>query len=163
MVKFNLFNAIDLVDRQDFRTLQRHFADPEWLREFQNTLAYILPRIITTDTDDRKLAQRIKALHTVEPFIALNREHPDLVMQLVLLHLGGFGKTRHAFNRKDAEVVKLMDFIRIFTPDVREEEIALWCKAQDQETISDLTMRAGLQRKDADGIVKSWRTFLAKS
>lgn len=163
MVKFNLFSAIDLVDRQDFRSLQRLFGDPEWLREFQNTLSYILPKIITTDVDDRKLALRIAALERVEPFIALNRDHPDLVTQLMLLHLGGFGKTRHTFNRKDADVGRLLEFIRIFTPDAREEEITIWCSTQDQDSINNLTMRAGLQRKDADAIVKSWKACRAKS
>ena len=139
------------------------FAENEVERkELDNLLGYLLPLWFTGISGSADQFQMVLQFneHANTSWNEL-KDHPEL--RAKLLAALGLGKTvQHEFHKRDISrsPKQLTALLTTRYPDIREEEIALWCSVNNETAVKELCDQYGLQEKDRDAIVAEYRKVL---
>lgn len=151
------------LDQQNFglyRKLKENEAD---CKEIEKMLGYTLPLWMIgsmNDGDHAELLWRFNRMANAGWYTSLAK-HPEL--RCKLLACVGLGReTRHNFVKvtKAPSSTELEDLLRMKYPDIRSNEVLLWCRRNDEETVRDFAAVYGLQEDETDKVVSEYRKFV---
>lgn len=128
-------------------------------KELDRMLGYILPVWVSgidSPRDQYEMVFRFNENVNLD-WRELNN-HPELRAK-VLAAIGGGRTVRHDFHFRQAagKQVNLSDLLERRYPDIRKDEIALWCTVNNESALIELCRNYGIQEKDQDAILLEHR------
>lgn len=157
--KINLDVVLKHLDTNNLE-IYSAFAHQEVERkELDTLLGYVLPvwmSGIASNGEQYEMILRFNE-HVNQRWNEL-KDHPELRMK-VLAVVGPGRPVRHQFHRRDAVAThaNLTTLLRQRYPDIRKEEVALWCSVNNEAQLGEFCDEHGVQEKERDVIVNEYR------
>jgi hypothetical protein len=128
-------------------------------KELTRLLDYVLPLWMTGIGSSIEQYEMVLAFNQhVNSSWAELKNHPEL--RAKLLGVIGSGKpVRHEFHKREAATsqTSLTGLLTMCYPDIRNDEVALWCTVNNEATLRELCDRYGVQETDRHGIIAEYR------
>jgi hypothetical protein len=128
-------------------------------KELERLLGYMLPVWMSSIENSQDQYEMVLRFNE---FVNLNwselKGHPEL--QAKVLAAIGTGKVvRHDYHMRKQSTVqtKLSDLLLQKYPDIRSEEIGLWCAVNNEAALRELCERYGVQSTERDTIFAQYR------
>lgn len=157
--KINLDVVLKHIDANNLG-IYAAFAHQEVERkEVDTLLGYILPLWVSgIASNDAQYDMIMRFNEQVNLRWNELKDHPELRMK-VLAAIGTGRTVRHQFHKRDnvASHTNLTALLRRRYPDIRREEIALWCSVNNEAQLVEFCDEYGVQEKERDVIVNEYR------
>jgi hypothetical protein len=160
--KLDLFAVLGLLDENELSIYSTLKGDADMLKEFEQAVGWLLPHWMTGSNSESDLVDLTTAFNEYcnGGWFAL-REHPDL--QAKLLACCGLGsKTRHKFfkPKKDKVLTRISNLLKVKYPDIRDEEVLVWCRLNDKKDVQDLAEAWGYQKDEVKKVLDSYKKVM---
>ena len=159
-MKLELTETLRSLDQGDMTLYDR--LKPDQRKELEKNISWMIPQWMTgsyNEDDHRNLVFMFDEV--CNPGWGSFYGHPEL--QTKLLAAMGMGTTRHRFFRptgaRRGRTAALMELACMVQEDIREEELALFCRSTDIEELNDLMNDAGVQMDQRKEIETQWQKF----
>jgi hypothetical protein len=161
MTKYNINLNVVLraIDSKNFELYQAFRHQEVERKELDRMLGYILPIWVSGIASS---SEQIDMTFAFNQYINIGwREldkHPE--MRAKLLALIGPGHTvRHDFHLREATAnqTNLGKLLLLRYPDIRKDEINLWCSVNNEAALLDMCNQYGIQAKERDAILVEYR------
>lgn len=162
MAKLNLTVLLKHFDLKNMSVYEAYKSNDAERKELEQMLQYILPLWVSGVATAREQIEILFNFneHINEGWWELGK-HPEL--QAKLLASIGLGKqVKHDFQyrHKKNNTNKLNEFLRLRYPDVRIDEIRLWCLTNSEKVLSSLLDDYGIQNSEQTIILSEYRKVL---
>lgn len=163
-MKLDIQDVLSRLDKNDLHVFDSFSVNSTERVELSKNISWMIPQWATAAYTDAAHRNAVIMFDTLcNPGWGAFYKHPEL--QTKLLGVIGSGKTvRHRFFRPSYSGNRnymnsmLVDMIRVDHPDIRDNEVLLWCKTHDEEIVIDLMDADGIiSEKDRKEILKMYR------
>jgi hypothetical protein len=154
-----LLKHLDLRNQALYEAL-RH--NEEERKELDRMLAYILPLWMSGATDPK---EQIRLALSFNQHVNISwwelDGHPELRAK-ILAAIGPGRVIRHDFQaRTNTKITALKDLLSRLYPDIRQDEVQLWCSKNSEATLIELCSDLGMQEKERDTIITEYRNTVS--
>lgn len=159
-------NFTIILKHLDLRNLELYEAfrqNAEERKEFDRVLSYVLPLWYsgTVNGDDQISLALTFNRHVNIGWWDLDG-HPEL--RAKVLGAIGLGRVvKHDFHYRDQRRGEnvLLAFLSLRYPDIRKDEIQLWCSTNSEAALTELCLAYGVQEKERIQIIEAYRKVAA--
>lgn len=157
--KFDLFFVLKELDKNNLKIYESFENEEDLKKEIDKLLSWLLPQWMSASSNDdveKFLTERVNFICNKSWFKI--RNHPKL--QAKLLSSCGPGKPiRHRYVKKHhtSSVPNIRILLEAGYPDIKEEEIILWCKKNSPQQVKEFAEENGYQQNEVDEIMKEYK------
>lgn len=161
--KLDLFAVLGLLDKNELAVYPTLRGDADMLKEFEQMVGWLLPQWMTGANSEDDLIYLTLAFNEIcnTRWFELSR-HPEL--QAKLLAACGTGRaTRHKFfkAKKNKVLTQISNLLSVKYPDIRDDEVLIWCQLNDQKDVKDLAEACGYQKDEVKKVLESYKRVIA--
>lgn len=156
--RLNLSVILKHLDSNNFEVYECYRQNEADRKEFDRMLAYILPLWMSGVQNGRDQVALTLAFnqHVNIGWRELDGHHE--LRAKVLAAIGPGKPLRHDFHlREQRKQNALTELLVRRYPDIRKDEVGLWCRRNSEANLIDLARDHGLQQKDIDRILEEYR------
>lgn len=153
-----ILKHLDQRNLEVYEALRHHEAER---KELDQLLAYVLPLWMSGTLNGidqyRLMVGFNERINTVWWGL---QNHPELRAKL-LATIGPGHPLQHDFHaRARRRMTALMDLLSQACPDIREDEVQLWCSTNSEAALIEMCSNYGVQEKDRESIVNEYRNLV---
>jgi hypothetical protein len=162
-VKLNLSVILKHLDTRNLEIYEAFRSNEAERKELDKNLAYLLPLWFSgTYSGEDQLTMMLDFNRHVNLEWSALDGHPEL--RAKVLGAIGLGRAvKHDFHYRERRATEnaLTAFLNNRYPDIRKDEIALWCLRNSEATLVDMCSIYGIQEKETADIVESYRKVIS--
>lgn len=161
--RLNLSVLLKHLDQRNLGLYEAFRHDAEDRKELERLLAYVLPLWVAGSDNGR---DQIAILIEFNRHVNLNwnelSAHPELRAK-VLGSIGLGYQVRHDFHYRPTRqrITVLGDLLTQRYPDIRTDEIRLWCMVNSEANLIELCAHCGVQQHEREPILNEYRKVVA--
>ncbi len=155
----DLFGVLRMLDKQNMNIHDSLRDNPDALKELEKNAGWMLPMWMTASQSEGEHKQLIRNFEQKANGV-WESTYGNPILQLRLLAACGTGRTsRHKFYKKDntkyGELV--LNLLREITPDIRQDEVEMWVRNNDEHSTEELARLCGYQEKEIKALLTEFR------
>jgi predicted PolB exonuclease-like 3'-5' exonuclease len=154
----DLFVVLGYLDQRNLGVHEALSEDPDILKELERSVGWLLPQWMTGASRDDVLEEIATKFdeHCNKRWFELS-SNPKLQTKL-LACCGTGNKVRHRFfkPKRATSASKMTEMLRHKYVDIREHEVALWCRRNSKADFKELAMALGYQPVEVKELVKAY-------
>jgi hypothetical protein len=158
--KINLNVVLKHLDRHNLEIYEAFKHKEVERKELDRLLGYVLPIWVSGIASSREQYDMVFQFNE-QVNLGWNelKDHPELRLK-VLASIGPGKEVRHDFHMRDQKPKPYANLTALLTrryPDIRPDEIGLWCSVNNETGLIELCDRYGVQVKERDAIFSEYR------
>ncbi len=154
----NLFQVLMELDRRNFDVFKELAVDEETLKELINLSGWMLPLWMTGSSNPNDERELVHEFDTFNDIWDSTYGHPELRVKLLASCGSGISSPHRYVKRASAKYnSKVFELLRLWIPDIKIEEVELWCRKSTEENVRELAQLCGFQDKEIPPIIKAFQ------
>ena len=157
--KINLMEVMGYLDSRDLQILDNYSNDIEKEKELLNMTNWIIPQWFSSSTNDNDEKSLVNNFNENCNSVWSNiYDHPKLKIKL-LATCGLEKNVRRRFKKFNNSIIsnRIRIFLETMYPDIRDNEVKLWCRNTTEEELVSLCKDFGYQNNEISEILKSFQ------
>lgn len=159
--RLNLTVLLKHLDTNNFEVYEAYRHNEAERKELDRLVGYMLPLWMSGTANGAEQARITLEFNRHVNIDWRELEgHPELRAK-VLAVIGSGKQVKHDFHHRGTrKQTALTALLAQQYPDIRKEEIALWCRTNNEAALVELCRSLGVQQKEREAIVDEYRNFV---